>query len=119
MIEIMPESSGNVVGIHVTGTLHEADYRQLLPKLEDLFRKEGKLRILFCADERFAGWDMKAAWDDASFGFGHLAEFDRMALVGVPSWVEWCVKLSAFLFKGEVRIFPAKELDAAWNWVRT
>lgn len=118
MIEVMDESSGAVVGLHVTGTLHEKDYEALLPKLEDLFQKHGKLRVLFHADPGFRGWDLSAAWQDAALGFRHASDFERLALVGAPDWVVWCVRLSAFLLKGEVRIFPAGQLDAAWRWIK-
>jgi hypothetical protein len=117
MIEVMEESRGKVVGLHVTGKLVEADYGQILPKLEALFREHGKLGVLFYADEGFRGWDMAAAWEDASFGVRHMADFERLAVVGAPDWVNWCVKLSAFLFKGEVRIFPREALEEAWGWV--
>ena len=118
MIEFMKESAGNVVGLRATGTLHEADYEEILPKLEALFQEHGKLRMLFYADEAFKGWDISAAWKDTSFGFGHVSDFERLALVGAPEWVVWCVRLSAFLFKGEVRIFKSGEIEDAWNWVR-
>jgi hypothetical protein len=117
MIEIMKESRGNIVGLHATGKLTEDDYKRMLPKLEDLFRAHGKLRVLFYADAGFEGWDMGAAWADSSFGFRHSADFERLALVGAPGWVVWCVKLSAFLFKGEVRVFEADARDEAWRWV--
>jgi len=118
MIEFMKESSAGIVGLHVTGMLHESDYAEFLPKLEELFREHGKLRVLFCADSDFRGWDMSAAWQDASLGFRHAADFERLALVGAPEWVVWCIRLSAFLFKGEVRVFSADELQDAWRWLR-
>ncbi|MCG6904279.1 MAG: STAS/SEC14 domain-containing protein [Rhodobacter sp.] len=118
-MEIMKESRENVVGLHVTGTLHEKDYTELLPRLEDLFRKHGKLRMLFYADPDFRGWDMSAAWQDAELGFRHASDFERLALVGAPQWVVWCVRMSAFLLKGEVRIFQAEALEEAWNWVKS
>jgi hypothetical protein len=117
MFEIIDRSHGNVVGVRATGRLHEADYRELLPKLERLFEEHGKLRLLFQADQGFEGWDLAAAWDDAAFGFTHAAEFERLALVGAPDWVEWCVRLTAFLLKGEVRLFPGDALEEAWAWI--
>jgi hypothetical protein len=117
MFEVMDRSHGNVVGIRATGRLHEADYRKLLPELERLFAEHGKLRVLFDASRGFEGWDMAAAWDDAAFGFTHASDFERLALVGAPDWVEWCVRLSAFLMKGEVRLFPADGADEAWAWL--
>ncbi len=117
MMEIMPESKDAVVGVHVSDVLHEDDYRALLPALEDRFRAYGKLRVLFYADPRFKGWDTKAAWDDMSFGMRHVSDFERLALVGAPDWVVWCIKLSAFLMKGQIKVFPETALDEAWEWV--
>ncbi len=118
MMEIMNESDGAIVGIHVSDTLREDDYRTLLPVLEERFRAYGKLRVLFYADETFRGWDTKAAWDDMSFGMRHASDFEKLALVGAPDWVVWCIKLSAFLMKGEIKVFPSDALDAAWDWVK-
>jgi len=119
MIEFMAESTGNVLGIKATGRLTDADYKQtLIPKLESLFAKEGKLNVLFFMDEGFKGWDLEAAWDDASYGLRHGADFEKLAVVGGPAWVDWCIKLSGFLMKGEIRLFPREELDEAWAWIK-
>lgn len=118
MIEFMEESEGSTIGIRVSGTLHQSDYEMLIPKLEALFAVHGKLRILFLADPDFAGWDLSAAWQDAALGFRHAADFERLAMVGAPDWVVWCVRLSAFLFKGEVRIFSRDQLEDAWLWLK-
>jgi hypothetical protein len=97
--------------------LHEADYREILPKLERLFGDCGKLRPLFEAGHGFEGWDTAAARDDSVFRLSHACDFERLALVGAPGWAEWCVCLSVFLVKGEVRLLPAGALDEAWAWV--
>ncbi|RMD62494.1 MAG: STAS/SEC14 domain-containing protein [Alphaproteobacteria bacterium] len=120
MIEIMPQSSGNVIGIKAGGRLSDADYRQILiPCLEERLKQHRKLNILFYMDETFTGWDLEAAWDDASYGLRHRADFDRIAVVGAPPWVEWCIRLIGFLMKGEIRVFPAEQLDQAWAWIKT
>jgi len=119
MIEFLPESGGHVLGIRVSGKLTDADYKQtLIPKLESLFHQHGRLDVLFYMDEGFEGWDLGAAWDDASYGLKHRADFGRLALVGGPRWVEWCIKLAGFLMKGEIRIFPGDRLQEAWSWIR-
>jgi len=120
MIEFMPDSSGNIVGIHAGGRLSDADYKHvLLPRLEALFAQHGKLRVLFLMDETFEGWNLEAAWDDASIGLQHRSDFEKIAVVGGPAWMEWCVKLAGFLMKGEVRTFPREQLSAAWDWVKS
>ena len=119
MIELMRESSGNVLGVKASGRLTDDDYKNtLIPTLDSLFKQHGKLRVLILMDETFAGWDLDAAWDDASYGLQHRADFDRLAVVGGPSWVELCIKLCGFLFKGEIKVFPPERIDSAWTWVR-
>ena len=119
MIEFMPESGGNVVGVKASGKLTDADYEQtLIPKLEAAFRQHGRLNLLFYMDRSFEGWSRDAAWDDASYGLRHRADFGRLAVVGGPAWVDWCIRLAGFLMKGEIRIFPADKLQVAWEWVR-
>ena len=120
MIEIMPQSDGNIVGVKASGKLTDTEYKQvLIPKLEALFDQYGELAVLFYMDETFVGWDLEAAWDDASYGLKHRADFSKLAIVGGPAWVEWCVKLSGFLMKGEIRIFAADQLDRAWAWIKS
>jgi len=119
MFTIMPESEGAVVGVRATGKLTDADYKEtLIPQLEKLFAEHGALNVLFYMDDGFDGWELTAAWDDAVFGLGHRADFGKLAVVGGPAWVEWCIKACGFLMKGEIRVFPAAELDAAWRWVK-
>jgi len=119
MIEFLAESGGKVVGIRATGRLTDADYKQtLIPRLEALFKEHGKLNVLFDLGRGFEGWDLEAAWDDASFGLKHRADFGKLAMVGGPAWAQWTIKLSAFLMTGEIKIFPADRLAEAWAWVR-
>ena len=62
MIEFMSESDGKVLGIKATGNLTDADYKQILiPKLNALFGKFGKLNILLYMGNQFEGWDLEAA----------------------------------------------------------
>jgi SpoIIAA-like len=120
MIEFMPESKGSLVGVRAGGKLTDADYKEvLIPRLETLFHQHGKLRVLIFMDETFEGWDLKAAWDDASLGLSHRTDFEKIAVVGPPAWVEWCIKVSGFLMRGEIRTFHSDQLAAAWEWIQS
>jgi len=119
MIEIMPESSDNVLGVKASGKLTHNEYQQILiPRLEKLFRQYGKLNVLFLMDPEFEGWELDAAWDDASYGLRHRADFGKLAVVGGSAWVEWCIKLAGFLMKGEIRVFSSQQIEEAWDWIR-
>jgi hypothetical protein len=119
MIEVA-HKDGNIVSLTASGKLSRADYqRALIPRLESLIEKHGKLRVMFLLDETFRGWDLSAAWDNTCFDFRHRNDFEKVAVVGAPKWEEWCVKWLAYpLFKGELRTFRGRDLDAAWNWIR-
>jgi SpoIIAA-like len=118
MIEFMDESTGKFVGIRASGKLTDKDYKDILiPKLETLTKDQEKLDLLFFMDKDFEGWDLHAAWDDMTYGLQHVADFEKLAIVGGPKWIEWCIKACGFLFRGEIRIYPEDELEKAWEWV--
>jgi hypothetical protein len=47
MFEIMKESDGNVIGVHMAGTVQKQDYAELVPKVEILAKQCGDIRILW------------------------------------------------------------------------
>jgi hypothetical protein len=102
MFQIMPESQGKILGVRATGKLTDQDYQEILiPRLEALIKKHGKVRLLCFMDEEFAGLEAGAIWDDAKFFLPHKDDFEKMAIVGGPKWIELIMKLFAPLMKGE------------------
>ena len=119
MIEIMPESEGNVLAVKATGKLTAADYEDVfIPKLKEVIEEQGKARMVFYLSETFEGWELGAAWDDAKFGTKHMHEFDKIALVGGPKWVQWGTRLSAHFIRGQIKSFPVSEIEPALEWVK-
>ncbi|WP_320170939.1 STAS/SEC14 domain-containing protein [Maridesulfovibrio sp.] len=118
MIEIMPESKGTMLAVKASGMLSGTDYSEIwIPALKDIIEKNGTCRCLLYMDENFEGWELKAMWEDASFGFAHRNDFERLAVVGGPKWVEWGTRLGASMMKGEVKTYQAEDLDRALEWV--
>lgn len=90
MIEILPESTGNIPGFKASGKLSDADCKQvLIPVLKAILAEHDQARVPMLAGEDFEGWDLKAAWDDAKFGMAHQGDLGRVAMVGPPRWVAW------------------------------
>lgn len=120
MIEVMDESSGNVLGLRATGKLSQADYRDVLhPRIEELLEQFPTLNVLFLMDDAFEGWSLGAAWTNTIFDLRHRRDFDKIAMVGSPKWEEWCVKVAAApLMSGKMRTFGRDELSQAWQWLR-
>ncbi|NDV26586.1 STAS/SEC14 domain-containing protein [Desulfovibrio sp. JC010] len=118
MITIMKESSGPMLAVQATGKLSGDDYTEVwIPALREAIEKHNKCSCLLYMDENFEGWELKAMWEDASFGFAHRNDFDKLAVVGGPDWVEWGTKVAGKFMQGEVKTYPAEELVEALNWV--
>lgn len=118
MIEIMKESSGPMLAVKATGKLSGEDYTERwIPALRKMIEEHGKGRCLLYMDENFEGWELKAMWEDASFGFAHRNDFEKLAVVGGPKWVEWGTKVAGTMMDGEIKTYHAEELAAALKWV--
>jgi hypothetical protein len=119
MIEQLPNSQGNILGLRASGKLTDEDYEDVLvPGIEAIIKEHGKIRFLFYLDDGFDGWEPGAMWEDFKLGFGDIRkECEKLALVGGPDWVEWAMKLSSHLIHGEVKTFDVDQLQAAWDWI--
>ena len=84
------------MGLRATGKLTDQDYKEvLLPSLAALIKQHGKIRLLCFLDEEFVGLEPGAMWEDAKFFFPHKNDFEKMAIVGAPKWVERLMKIFA------------------------
>ena len=121
MIEVLPKSSANVLGVEVGARLTDGDYSDVwLPKLEELLERFHKVRLLLYMNDTFAGWEAKALWDDMKFGLTHIqnmGDLEKMAIVGGPAWVARLTSTLGHLVPGEFRSFSENKLDEAWTWV--
>ncbi|OHB68673.1 MAG: hypothetical protein A2V70_07030 [Planctomycetes bacterium RBG_13_63_9] len=117
MFKVSERSSGNVIGIRVSGKLLHADYQQFIPKLEELIREHGSIRCLMEMED-FEGFELRALWDELKFDTKHCRDIERCAVVGNRKWEQWATNLSKPLFyKATIKYFDVSELDQAWQWI--
>ena len=118
MLEIMPESQANILGVKATGELTRQEFQEVLvPRLKAIIGEHGGVRVLFCLDEDVQGWDL-AALEHDGFGRNDLQAFQRVAVVGASWQINLQMKILALLLSGEVRNFSRDELPEAWTWIR-
>jgi len=118
MIEILPESSGNILAVKGAGRLSREDYENvLLPRLQSLVEEHPEARFLFYMEDDFKGWDLAAAWHYARFGLKHKDRFEKVAAVCGPKWVHFGMKLKSYFVNGDVRSFPCEGGMAAREWI--
>ncbi len=119
MIEIMPESEGNILVVKATEKLTARDYEEVfIPKINQLIEVYRKVRVVVLLAENFSGWEIGAAWDDAVFGIQHRNDFEKMAVVGGPKWVQWATKISFNFMDGQVAIYDIPDFQSAVAWVK-
>ena len=119
MIEIMPETEGNVLVVKATEKLTVGDYEEVfIPKINRLIEEYGKVRVVVLLAENFSGWEIGAAWDDAAFGIQHRNGFEKMAVVGGPKWVQWATKISAHFMNGQAAVYDIPDFQSAVAWVK-
>jgi len=120
MISFTTTRDNKVLGFRVSEKLSAKDYEEVLtPAIEAQIKEQGKARILIEWDDSFKGWEPKAMLDDMRLGFSHWNDFDKVALVGAPKWLDIFFKLFDSLSKGEVKAFADGEYDAAMTWAGT
>ncbi len=119
MLRILPESTGNLVAAQASEKLTADDYHEVwAPRLKKVDEEHGSVRALLYADETFDGWEAKALWEDAKLGLTIGTDFDKVAIVGAPQWVDVMVEVMGHLLKGAVKTFPSGKLAEAYDWIR-
>ncbi|MCK4900989.1 MAG: STAS/SEC14 domain-containing protein [Anaerolineales bacterium] len=117
MFEKLNQSSGNVLGYKVVGTITKADYKTMLPEVEALVEQEGHIRLLLDMTE--FKWEKVKAWGaDWKFGHEYSEKIDKMAIVGDKKWQEWLAKVAEPFYAGEAKFYPPDEAHDAWSRLR-
>lgn len=119
MFEILPVNNKDkdILAFRASGKLTDADYKQLLPVLETMIRKTGRISLYIEAQD-FKGWEAQAVWDDMRFDFQHDNDFKRIAIVADKPLVHAAIGFINFFSHIDMRFFDVSDSEAAWDWLR-
>lgn len=118
MIEKMADLPDNVLGFTAKGTVTARDYeRVIIPAVEELFARRGKVRFLYHLGEDFTRFEAGAMWRDAKLGLKHLPGWERMAIVSNLEWIRAAIKIFGIVIPGQVMVFHNGELAEAKRWL--
>ena len=118
ILEKLSQSSGNILGYKVVGTIIKEDYTALTAEVEALLQQESSICLLLDLEE-FEGEKIKAWGADFKFGHEYRKKIARMAIVGDKKWQEWMTALVDPFYAREAEFFPTGERAAAWEWLGT
>jgi hypothetical protein len=116
--EILDDLPRDVLALKVRGIITSQDYRKtLIPLVEKKLEGHDHLKLLIIFDDAFESYSGAAIWDDMRFGFSHLGDFSRIAIVTDLGWIRHSAKLFGPLIRGKVHIFDVKDLVEARSWI--
>jgi hypothetical protein len=117
MIEVLPQSTGNIVALRVNGKLVHKDYQKFIPQLEDIIEQYGSMRC-YCEMTNFEGITWQAMMDEMKFDVKHCNQIERCAIVSDSAWNQWMTDFTKMIFhNAQIECFTSNQTEEAWNWV--
>jgi hypothetical protein len=118
MFKIIKSNSSNTITIEASGKITKEDYSEVLkPLLDNIKDEEKKIKLLFHTKSDFDGYTSEAVWEDFKLGIHHFLTFEKCAIVTDESWIKNSCKFFSPLIPCPVKIFEAKDLDKAQEWL--
>ena len=116
-MQLKQENGGKLLAVHVTGKLVKADYERCVPEFDRLVRQHGKLCLLFEFTD-FHGWEGGALWDEIKLDIKHVADIERIAVVGDKKWEQGMATFYKPFTKATIRYFDQANAPEARKWLR-
>lgn len=106
----------NLLSFTIAGTLTEADYAAVVPKLEEKVKRWGKVNVYLEVGEMDA-MTLPALWEELKQDVKHFNDFNRAAIVSDDSALLKATALvTTTLTPAEVRHFPTAQKTEALRW---
>lgn len=118
MLDVLDEGDGKILGLRLAGKATRSDVEDAIALLERRIAETGGPLRLLIELRDLGGIEPSALWPDLKFSLRHRHDFERAALVGDKTWLEWWGRLVGALSPAEVRHFHASDIDQAWHWLR-
>ena len=116
MLTLTDDAGGKVLAMKISGKLSKEDYQQFVPKVEDLIKQHGKIRVLMEMHD-FHGWEMAALWEDIKFDVKHFRDIERLAMVGDSKWEAGMAAFCKPFTSAKIKYFDVSKVDDAKQWI--
>jgi hypothetical protein len=117
MIELLPETKGNVIAIRMSGTVTEEDQSRSFEQAEPILLSE-RIEHLLLDWSDLDGWAKGARTTGTWFGMHHRAMVARVAIVADEKWADEVLRITDIFNAASVRRFSPAERQAAFDWIR-
>lgn len=121
MINKLPQSEGNTIGLVVSGKVDSEEENTWIAMMNQLIAEHGKVNVLVQLDGRLQ-YAADAAYDDLKWMFKHVKNLNKIAIVADSKVLGALVAVDSVFAKmmgiGE-KYFDSSELTDAWSWIKT
>ncbi|MGB6222178.1 STAS/SEC14 domain-containing protein [Haloferula sp.] len=104
-----------LVWVTVDGKVTTEEYKHFLSHIEAILAKHSPVSFLVNFED-LEGVELGALIKDTKFGFTHIKDIKRMALVGDSKWIKRLTSLPN-PFSLEIKSFDEDQEHQAWNWI--
>ena len=115
-IQILHTPFEKMIEVKVDGKLRAEDYETLVPELERMIARYGRIRILVELVD-FHGWTAGALWEDTKFSMKHFKDIERLAIVGDSKWEKGMAYFCKPFTTAEVKYFDHSRIEEARKWI--
>jgi hypothetical protein len=116
MIELHLVPGTNVYELTIDGAISAEEFDAMLVRFEEAIAQHGKVRVLEEIRE-LGGIPPSKVWEDLKFGFRHMRDVERAAVVAKQKWIEVVGSLLNPFISAEVRYYKPEEREIARAWI--
>ncbi|MAQ85259.1 MAG: STAS/SEC14 domain-containing protein [Maritimibacter sp.] len=118
MMELKETQRADMLHVHVSGSVTDADYRDvLMPAIDAATEGDVRVRLLLEMDSNVSDFTLGALWDDARTGLKHWRGFDRIAVVTGSKGIATAIKAFSVILPCPVMVFQPGQVDEAKRWL--
>ena len=118
MLQLLEDLPETVVGLRAVSEVTEEDYKQVvLPALETVHKKFGKLNLIMVLETSVTNYTPGAWLNDLKAGLKYFTDWHKIAIVSDEKMVQKVTDAVSFLMPGESRGFALADLPMAKLWV--
>jgi hypothetical protein len=117
MLTFDKDADAGVIEFTVDGEIGKPEYDAVISALEQQIEAHGRVSVVEVI-KSFSGMPPSLWWKDVSWGFSHLNQFARAAVVTDQGWIGPVARAVGALMPAEIRAFRMDEIEEARAWVR-
>ena len=116
MIELLPETGGNLIAVKMSGTITEEDFDRYFAEANAIFNRERVEHLVFDW-EHLKGWAPGARSVGTWIGMHHRALVGRVAVIADEKWADEALRITDIFKAATVRQFAPNERAAVFAWI--